>query len=180
MKCGFPAVLLLIALCLPPGSTVCAEETNESKSAPPDQSANAETDTEGAKAHYDKGLDLQQNGKETEAIVEYNKAIKCDKSLFQAWRNLGVIYLFRRQFQQALPYAETAMKLNAKDVMTRDLHAGLLFVTGKEEQSIELYKQLVKEYPNDKILRRNLDNAVLDFRDKKARDAKAAQTPNGH
>ena len=51
--------------------------------------------------HYNLGLLLDNQEKEEEAIIEYEKCIDLDPSIKMAYNNLGLIFKQQKKFQKS-------------------------------------------------------------------------------
>ncbi len=67
--------------------------------------------TENATAHLNLGSALQAEGKSTEAVTEYQAALKMNPQLFEADSNLGKLLYEQGDFAGALPYCELAVRI---------------------------------------------------------------------
>jgi len=62
--------------------------------------------------HYNKGVDLNNEGRYDEAIAEYNKAIEIDQNFTNAYINRGYDYLKKKQYDPAITDYTKAIELD--------------------------------------------------------------------
>jgi len=127
-----------------------AEPDSATKVAEPATSDNAPQKKYSAEAvaHYNRAVDLHQQGFLNQAIVEYKLAIDADSRVEQAWMNLGNIYAAQ------LKYAEAEEAFQKSIDICRQLHykpgrqllplfalASVYCAQGKYAQAEPLYKR---------------------------------------
>jgi tetratricopeptide (TPR) repeat protein len=67
-----------------------------------------------ADAAFQRGIDLQQVGRFTEAIKAYDEAIRLGSSYLVAYNNRGAAYGALKQYERAIPDFDRAIELNPK------------------------------------------------------------------
>lgn len=62
--------------------------------------------------HYNRGVELHQNGYLQEASNEYKAAIDLEWRMMEAWSNLGLIYVGQKLYDKAIESFERALSLS--------------------------------------------------------------------
>lgn len=70
-----------------------------------------------AEEHFNKGVELQNDDRYQEAIVEYTKAIELDDQLARAYTNRGNLYGQLGQFDRAIADFDQAIALDPGDAL---------------------------------------------------------------
>jgi len=117
---------------------------------------------------YTRAQELIAEGKQEEAIAEYERAIKEDPEYGRAYSGLGVIYLFYRgdhekakeYLQQALTHIETMTE--REKYRTRCIWYGL---TKDYQKIIEESNALLEKFPADSAAHGNLSHAYFMVRE---------------
>ena len=65
-----------------------------------------------AERHYNTGVELQEQGRLEEAIVEYNEAISLDPELAEAYSNRGIVYVNKGEYDKATAAFDRAIELD--------------------------------------------------------------------
>ena len=86
-----------------------------------------EVSEESALAHLNLGVELQDQNKPAQALVQYQEALRLDPSRHEAYNNIGRILIEQGKPQEALDYCRTAVQLDPKSALSRD-NLGLVLV----------------------------------------------------
>jgi tetratricopeptide (TPR) repeat protein len=121
-----------------------------------------------AQTLFNEGIALQQQGKLTEAIASYNRAIAADPSFANAYYNLAIACRDARQPARALDNYELALLANPKFTNARINYAILLQQEGYTTDALAQYEQVLQETPNDASI--HLTVATLYARDRATKD----------
>ena len=68
-----------------------------------------------AEKHNNAGTELEDQGRSTDAIHEFDEAIRVTPQLARAYNNRGGVYNGLGQYQRAIQYLDEAIKLDPKD-----------------------------------------------------------------
>lgn len=98
----------------------------------------------------------------SEAIENFQKALKLKPNYFEAYFNLGNAYLQRKDFLLAEKNYLSALKLNKKNPLVYFQLGRLYTEWNKKEKAIRYYKKLIRFQPNNYI---GLYNLGLLYRD---------------
>ncbi|MEP6700421.1 MAG: tetratricopeptide repeat protein [Bacteroidota bacterium] len=104
-----------------------------------------------------------------EAAIEYNKAVKADPSNNTAKFNKGnAVYKQDQKVDAAKIYAEVAKGSDKKELRSKAFYnKGVVLSQQKNlEESIEAYKNALRNNPDDKETRENLQKALLELKKK--------------
>jgi tetratricopeptide (TPR) repeat protein len=128
---GFCAALLSLTAC------------SSSKSTPPaDRLVNA-------------GLVAQQHGNLTQAVVDYQAAIKANPLQLYAYYDLGVIYQQENDYLDASSNYQKALVINPK-YQSALFNLAILETSSNPGNAVSLYEQLLSLNPNDSNVLFNL------------------------
>jgi tetratricopeptide (TPR) repeat protein len=120
----------------------------------------AENDAEKTKAHYWIGLSYYAQGKNTEAEQEELLAIGLNSDYEPSYVTLSAIKLYQGDCNQALAYAQKALRLNQKDYWAlNDLGVSYLCLGDKENAVLQL-QNAVYLAPGSDVIRNNLNRAL--------------------
>ena len=141
-------------------------------------------------AQEERGLVRQGNqryieGKWDEAEKEYNKALNVKNNLPESVFNLGDVAYQKQDFQKAASQFETAAMLATDNQQKAKAYHNLgnAYLEAKQyDKSIEAYKNALRNKPDDKEARENLQKALLELKKKnppkkKEQDKKKKQEP---
>lgn len=125
------------------------------------QLAAAETFTTGSLEAAREYADAQSSlwtGKMDDAIKHYLKATQLDPNMGRAYTGLAVVYLDKKQPQEAKKYFELALsKIDRMSDREKFRTLGVYYAfLGNTDKAIEELTQLVQEYPNDSAGMANL------------------------
>ena len=101
-----------------------------------------------AVAHYNRAVDLHQQGFLNQAIVEYKLAIDADNRVEQAWMNLGGIYAAQlkyaeaeKAFQKSIDICQQLHHKPGRQLLPLFALASVYCAQGKYAQAEPLYKR---------------------------------------
>jgi len=100
-----------------------------------------------ARAHYNYGASLQQQGRLDEAQQEYNSVLRLDPNYTKAYINLGQLFVSKDKLDEAKKYYEKAIEL---DPRTSEAHAGYAYLLerlGEAEQARAEYQNAIRVTP---------------------------------
>jgi tetratricopeptide (TPR) repeat protein/predicted Ser/Thr protein kinase len=112
---------------------------------------------------YVHAQDLVLEGKEDEAIAEYQKAIEADPNMGRAYAGLALLYRNRGQDDDANKYYEKAMALidQMTDREKFRTRGGYYFLNRNAKKAVEEYSALIKQFPMDSAAHTNLPLAYF-------------------
>src|SRR5207248_3073150 len=126
-----------------------------------------------ARAHYNYGASLQQQGRLDEAQQEYNAVLRFDPNYTKAYINLGQLLVSKDKLDEAKKYYEKAIEL---DPRTGEAHAGYAYLLerlGDAEQARAEYQNAIRVTPKSARLfytyaafldqRGELDAAIAEY-----------------
>ena len=126
-----------------------------------------------ARAHYNYGASLQQQGRLDEAQQEYNAVLRFDPNYTKAYVNLGQLLVSKDKLDEAKKYYEKAIELEPR---TGEAHAGYAYLLerlGDAEQARAEYQNAIRVTPKSARLfytyaafldqRGELDAAIAEY-----------------
>src|SRR5437588_3704297 len=126
-----------------------------------------------ARAHYNYGASLQQQGRLDEAQQEYNAVLRFDPNYTKAYINLGQLLVSKDKLDEAKKYYEKAIEL---DPRTGEAHAGYAYLLerlGDAERARAEYQNAIRVTPKSARLfytyaafldqRGELDAAIAEY-----------------
>ncbi|MDZ4856170.1 MAG: tetratricopeptide repeat protein [Nitrospirota bacterium] len=135
-----------------------------------DQISNASKDLSAHELHRLGDLYLQQ-GNPSLAIVQYQKAVEADPSLFRIHYKIGDMFLKKGLPQDALQHFQEVLKRDDHDALAIEGVGEAYFRMGKEEEADASFRNAITLQP-DRWQTRNLLGMLLD-RQKRHQDALA-------
>ena len=100
-----------------------------------------------ARAHYNYGAALQQQGRLDEAQREYNSVLQLDPRYTKAYVNLGQLLVSKDKLDEAKKYYEKAIELDSR---TGEAHAGYAYLLerlGEPQQARAEYETAIRVTP---------------------------------
>ncbi|HEV3392690.1 MAG TPA: tetratricopeptide repeat protein [Chthoniobacterales bacterium] len=100
-----------------------------------------------ARAHFNYGVALQQNGRLDEAEKEYNTALRFDPNYVKVYINLGQLFVSKEKFDDAKTNYERAIQLEPG---TGEIHSGYAYVLerlGQPDEARAQYQQAIRFSP---------------------------------
>jgi tetratricopeptide (TPR) repeat protein len=111
-------------------------------------------------AHNAKGTLYLQDGRYDAALVEFNNALRLDRSLTRVFNNLAYSYAQQGEnLDQALMLVDRALSQSPADPNYLDTKGWILFKQGKHSESVTLLEKAAKLAPDDKVLDAHLKQA---------------------
>jgi len=115
------------------------------------------------------GNELYKQEQFSKATIEYNKAVEADPANSTAKFNKGnAIYKQDQKVDAAKLYAEVAKTADEKELKSKAFYNKGVVLSGQKnlEESIEAYKNALRNNPDDKEARENLQKALLELKKK--------------
>lgn len=109
-----------------------------------------------AEVHNNRGVDLAEKGKVSEAIAAFNQAIEIYPKYENAHNNLGLALSRQQQFSQAADAFKQAIAINPKNFETYNNLGIALGSQGKFSEAISAFKQALQIKPDDPTSHQNL------------------------
>ena len=103
------------------------------------------------------GIALHDAGKYEEAITVYEKALKVDKKSSLVHYEIGFSYFAKGDYKKAIKHMDKVIKKGDKHLKGAYMTKGSsLDVMGKPKDAIKIYKEAIREFPDDYLLHYNL------------------------
>jgi Flp pilus assembly protein TadD len=117
------------------------------------ESAQKQVQTDSAEAHYGKGVDLSNVGRVTEAVAEFEAALKLRPNYAEAENNLGVAFTqLPARSTEALPHFQAAVKMNPDYADAHfNLGVALSQIPGRLPQAIAELETAYRLHPDPEI-----------------------------
>ncbi|MGO9923883.1 MAG: tetratricopeptide repeat protein [Isosphaeraceae bacterium] len=113
-----------------------------------------------AAAHYNRGVDLQEQGKLEEAIAEYRTAIRLQPDLALAHNNLGNALAGQGKLDEAVAASREAIRIKPDYAEAHYNLALVLKAQGKREETIAEFRTAVRIKPDFAEARHYLGSAL--------------------
>jgi len=110
-------------------------------------------------AHYCLGLHCEAKGRTDEAFQHYRRTTEIKPNYAEAWNSLGLLLADRKDFAQAAPSFESAMRARPDVADYRYNLARALGLMGKADEAIAQYRQVLQQKPG--MATAHYDVAVL-------------------
>lgn len=107
-----------------------------------------------ARAHNNVGIQLMNEGRDDEALVEYKKAISMSPNYSHPYHNIGHMLSLRARYEEALPFYLKASQLNKFEWKTRQDLGQVYFMLGKYPEAKEQIQMAIKQ-GSPEVLRLN-------------------------
>ncbi len=111
-------------------------------------------------AHNNLGYVLAAQGRTTEAIEHYQKALKIDPDCAESDNNLGTVFLNQGRLDKALEYYRQALAIDPNFAEAQNNLGILLTKQGKTTEAIEHYRKAIELNPNRAEFYNNLGNLL--------------------
>jgi tetratricopeptide (TPR) repeat protein len=120
-------------------------------------SVNAAITAQTAEDFLKKGVELFDNGKFTEAIEQYELALKIEPKNTTALYEMSYTFISLQKYNDAIKYAEKVIKLKNGSEDLAYTNLGTAYdMLGKPKKAIKAYEQGIKAFPNEYNLYYNL------------------------
>jgi len=127
-----------------------------------------------ARAHYNYGAALQQEGRLDEAQNAYGEALRLDPKYVKASVNMALVFLSQSKLDESRKYYERALELEPQNGEVRSGYAYILERLGRIDEARGQYEQAVRLSPTSARLlytygafldkRGELDGAIAQYR----------------
>ncbi len=102
---------------------------------------------------YERGLDAEHKGRQEEAIVHYEGALKIAPDYYPAHNNLGSLYLSKSDFQSAEAQFRESVRLNQNDAQSYFNLGNVLLLTGRFTESEAVLADGLRRRPDSAFAR---------------------------
>ena len=102
-----------------------------------------------AKVHFKKAVDLHKAGKLDAALKEYRILIKLDPNSPAPLSNMGLIYIQKKEYDNAKIAFERVLAINPRDEFAIENLAGVLMAQGKSREALKYARKLIGIKPKD-------------------------------
>ncbi len=112
-------------------------------------------------AHFNLGVALNESGRDSEAIVEYRRALRIRPWYVEAHNNLGATLWREGDAQGAIAHWQEALRIRPE---LAEAHKNLGFALrqqGRMREAIEHYRQALQAQPNDAQAHNGLGSALM-------------------
>lgn len=109
-----------------------------------------------AEAHNNRGVALAEQGKFTQAIAAFNKAIKIHPTYENAYNNLGLVLGSQNQFSEAATAFNRALAINPSNFETYNNLGIALGSQGRFSEAVAAFNQAIAINPEDPNSHQNL------------------------
>ena len=97
--------------------------------------------------HLDAGVELHRQGRFTEAIAEYDEAIRLNPQYARAYNNRGNSYARLGELEQAIDDYDEAIRLAHKGALIHNNRAGVYLKLGQYQRAIQDYDEAIRLAP---------------------------------
>jgi tetratricopeptide (TPR) repeat protein len=109
----------------------------------------SQPDHEERDTHQDIGIAYKQEGKITEAIAEFEKAIESNPDDHFSLSHLAHIYYQQGKFENASRLIDDSLKLNPSNPFAHSVKGEILFAEGRMEESATIFGEILNLKPDD-------------------------------
>ena len=95
------------------------------------------------------GSTISALGYPESAVPVLEQAAKLAPKNFSLNSNLGLALSYLKRYPEALPYLEAAARLKPGDIPNRNEQAWAYFATGRTEDAVEIYRQVLQRHPQE-------------------------------
>lgn len=110
-----------------------------------------------AVTHYNKGVELNEQGRYDEAIAEYNKAIEINPNYTNAYINRGYAYLMKKQYDIAITDYTKVIKLDPDNKTAYNGRGAAYLYTKQFALALLDYNKSINLDPNQDQIYKNID-----------------------
>jgi len=107
------------------------------------------------------GMISDDKGEYDKAVEFYNRALTYDKKNPDIYKNLSLAYRRKKDFTKALEAAEQSASLNADDTEAKTLMGNIYFETGKYDEAIAAYREVLDKTPDNARVLYNMGSALM-------------------
>jgi tetratricopeptide (TPR) repeat protein len=122
---------------------------------------NVAKNPQAAMAYNDLGFELSKSGRLTEAVADFEQALRIDPDLAEAHNNLGFALEQTGKFVEAIDHYQQVLRINPDIAETHNNLGDVLAQTGRFDEAIDHYQQALRIRPNYAVARNNLGNALI-------------------
>lgn len=97
--------------------------------------------------HYDKAEELRTKGTYSQALTEYNEALKI-KKISKPYRGMGLVYYAQNKNDQAISEFKTAIKMDSEDVMSYNYMGMSQMKLGRNDDASSAFRKAISLYEN--------------------------------
>lgn len=121
-----------------------------------------DTDNNNPIAYLNKGAILNDAyGRNTEAIILFNKAIEFDSNIAMAYKNLGVAYNAKGNYYKAITYLDKAIEINPSYSDAYNSKGRSFYGLGNNEEAISLIEKAIDINKKNTLAHYNMGVALL-------------------
>lgn len=128
-----------------------------------------------ANAHLLRGQLHGMNGDRASAAAEFRKAIELDPRLSAGYQNLAALHVREKRYDEALEVVDAGLKALPDDFGLTLTRASLLELTGRYDDAIRLYDDMLVRWPGADIVANNLASLLTEHRSDEASLKRALQ-----
>ncbi|MCF6183514.1 MAG: tetratricopeptide repeat protein [Bacteroidales bacterium] len=110
---------------------------------------------------FDEANKNRLNGNMQTALEQYTAAIEINPQSAASFFYTASIFISEKKYKTALSYANKAVNLQENNFWYNLEKADLLYLTGKQEDAIKIYENLLKNNPNKELLYRKLSDIYI-------------------
>ena len=114
-----------------------------------------------AKDYLEQGIRLQKGGTFAEVEDAFAKAIAVAAGWYRPYLARGALYLLANQPQKARLDLEQALRLNAEDPVSGNLHGIVLLRLGRRQEGLAEFKRVAAAAPRDFALYTNIGGVLF-------------------
>ena len=98
-----------------------------------------------AQKHYKKGFEFHNQGSLDQAVEEYQRALKLDPSLTEAYINLGAIYVAKKDYDKAIQQFNEVVELNYFNAKAH-YNLGMVYVYRGDKNKAEEELKILRSF----------------------------------
>ncbi len=117
-------------------------------------------DPQNSEGFFMEGMNLKEMGEKDRAILAFKSAAENDAENQDAWLNLGVLYIEKKD-PIALKYIDNALRLDSTSMLALDAKAKFYQNKNDSKNAMLYYKKIVKFHPLDADALCNIGNICL-------------------
>src|SRR6266481_6038925 len=113
-----------------------------------------------AEAHYSLGYALLRKGRTSEAIDQYEQALRINPDYAEVHNNLASALVMTGRPSEAIDQCKEALRIDPSSADAHNNLGNALAQTGRASEAIDHYKQTLRMNPNSSDAHNNLGNAL--------------------